>query len=383
MKENFTVSYLNSLPNAEKGKRYVVYDKKIPQLSVRVTDAGTKSFLIQKRQGSSILKITLGKFPQMTIDQARKKCLEQLSSLASGKNPNVEKRNLRKEITLGDLFKIYMERYSKIKKISWKYDEVEIPKFLSKWFGRKISDISKTNVLKLHEEITRNNGSYQANRLLERLKSMYNRAIEWGWDGINPCNGIKKNREYKRDRFVKPKEFPSFFEALQSEESAVARNYIWLSLLTGARKSNVLAMRWEDIDFELKVWKIPQTKNGDPLNVPLTEEAITILKSIEQVSEWVFPSPKDINKHFVDPKKAWHRILKKAGINDLRIHDIRRTLASYQAIAGAPLNIIGKSLGHKTSAATEIYARLTTDPVRSSMEKATQMMLSYDKKEKE
>lgn len=378
-KINFTKAYLENLPNAEKGKRYMVYDTNIPQLAIRVTDNGTKSFLIQKRVKSSHVKITLGRFSEMTIAQARSKAMEVLHGLVVGQNPNDEKNKLRREITLKELFHEFMERYSKKQKKSWLYDEREIPRFLSKWFNRKISDVTKLQVQKLHEQIGAESGIYQANRVLERLKSMYNRAIEWGWDGQNPCNGVKKFKEIKRDRFLQPQEFPAFFQSLEEETNIEAKNYIWLSLLTGARKANVLAMRWEEIDFNRKLWHIPETKNGESLDVPLVDEAINRLLELRKNSdsEWVFPSPTSKTGHLQDPKKAWKRVLDRAEIKDLRLHDIRRTLGSYQAITGASLNIIGKSLGHKTVAATQIYARLNDDPVRDSMQTAVTKMLEY------
>lgn len=375
--ENFTVEFLNSLPAAEKGKRYAVHDIKIPQLSIRVTDAGTKSFSMAQRLKDKTIRIVLGKYPAMTIAQARQAAVKQLTELSAGKNPNEGKRQFRQEKTLGDLFKEYMERYSKKTKRSWIYDEREIPKFLSHWFSRKISDITQQQIRKLHEEISENNGVYQANRMLERIKSMYNRAIEWGWDGKNPAVGIKKNKEVKRDRFLLPAEFPAFFKALNEEENEVARNYIWMSLLTGARKSNVLSMRWDEIDFKRAIWRIPETKNGDPLDVPLIGKAMEILNGIPRTCEWVFPNPESKTGHFQDPKKAWARILDRAGIKDLRIHDIRRTLGSYQAITGASLTIIGKSLGHKSTDATQVYARLHDDPVRASIDTAVNKMLEY------
>ena len=133
---------------------------------------------------------------------------------------------------------------------------------------------------------------------------MYNRAIEWGWDGTNPCNGIKKFKEIKRDRFLQPQEFPAFFEALEEEYNTQAKNYIWLSLLTGARKANVLAMRWDEIDFGRNLWHIPETKNGESLDVPLVEEAVRRLKAIQETSdsEWVFPSSTSSTGHLQDPK---------------------------------------------------------------------------------
>lgn len=375
MRINFTKTIIDNLrPNS---KRYKIYDETVPKLALIVTEKGTKSFTVIKRTASEPIKVTIGHYPDVTIQQARTQAISILKEIAEGKNPNEKKRKFRQEMTLKELFDMFMERYSKRVKKSWKYDEREIPKHLGCWFNRKISTITKPQVQKLHEKISMENGMYQANRTLERLKSMYNRAIDWGWDGTNPCNGIKKNKEVKRDRFLRPDELPRFFTALQNETNEVARNYIWMLLLTGARKTNVLAMRWDEIDFELQMWRIPDTKNGEPVNIPLTRLAMQLLKSIKHESEWVFPSSTSSAGHLQDPKKAWNRILKQAEIENLRIHDIRRTLGSYQAITGASLHVIGKSLGHKSSISTQIYARLTTDPVRASMETATNKMLEY------
>ena len=377
MRINFTKTVIDNLMPTQ--KRYKIYDVTIPKLAVIVTEKGTKSFVVIKRTATESIKVTIGHYPDVTIQQARTQAIFILKEIAEGKNPNEKKRKFRQEMTLKELFDMFMERYSKRTKKSWKYDEREIPKHLGCWFNRKISTITKPQVQKLHEKISIENGMYQANRTLERLKSMYNRAIDWGWDGTNPCNGIKKNKEVKRDRFLRPDELPRFFTALQNETNEVARNYIWMLLLTGARKTNVLAMRWDEIDFELQMWRIPDTKNGEPVNIPLTSLAMQLLKSIKHESEWVFPSSTSSAGHLQDPKKAWNRILKQAEIENLRIHDIRRTLGSYQAITGASLHVIGKSLGHKSSISTQIYARLTTDPVRASMETATNKMLEYRK----
>jgi integrase len=277
--------------------------------------------------------------------------------------------------TLGELFDEFMNRYAKLEKKSWIYDEREIPKFYGDWFNHKISSLTKQQIQKRHEEIRAKNGLYQANRALERLRAMYNKAIEWGWDGINPTNGIKKYREVKRDRFLLANETRAFFTALDMEENEVARNYFYMALFTGARKTNVLEMRWDQIDIKNAIWRIPDTKNGEPVVVSLIQPAVELLGKIPKESEWVFPNQRSASGHFEDPKKPWARILERAGIENLRIHDIRRTMGSWQALTGASLTIIGKSLGHKSTDATQIYARLSNDPVRDSMNTAIDKLM--------
>lgn len=378
---NFTIAYIDGLKPAEGGRRYTVYDKGCPSLGLRITDTGNKSFFVMKKlKGSNrVVRVTLGKYPIMTIAQAREASMEEVRAISKGINPNDDKKRFRQEATLGDLFKEFMERYSKPEKKSWIYDQREIPKFYEDWFSRKISDITKQQIQKRHEEIKKENGLYQANRSLERLRAMYNKAIEWGWDGNNPTNGIKKYKEVKRDRFLLANESKAFFSALDEEDSVLARNYFYMALFTGARKTNVLEMRWDQIDIKNAIWRIPDTKNGEPVVVPLIKAALDLLKHIPKESEWVFPNSRSVSGHFEDPKKAWMRILTKAGIKNLRIHDIRRTMGSWQALTGASLPIIGKSLGHKSTDATQIYARLSNDPVRNSMTTAiTKLMENKD-----
>lgn len=370
---NFTKSYLDNLKPAEKGKRYVVYDTTRPELSIRVTDTGNKSFLIQKRLNNKIIKITLGKYPVLSISQARTQALKELHKLTTGVNPNEEKKKINQELSLGDLFNEYMERYSRVFKKSWKYDEREIPKFLSHWFKKKIPDISRQDIQRMHEKIRDTNGLYQANRILERLKSMYNKAIEWGYEGANPANRIKKFKEVKRDRFLQPEELRRFFEAIEEHHSQQVKDFIHIALLTGARKTNILEMKWSEIDFRNKTWRIPETKNGEPHIANLPPQAIKILERLkgERVNEFIFPSANSRSGHLEDPKRAFKSICKKAEVEDLRIHDLRRTFCSYQAIQGTSMLIIGKSAGHKDMKSTEVYSRLSQDPIRESVYKAT------------
>jgi integrase len=425
---NFTKRSLLALDTPPKGKRAYYRDTVVKGLILDVRSSGSKSFYLYKFLNGKPERIFLGIFPDLTVENARDAATIHRSSIAQGKNPQDEKRKIRNEMTFEELFHEYMERYSKIHKKSWQYDEREVRKFLSHWFSRKLSDITKSEIRLLHEKIYNENGLYQANRILERIRAMYNKAIEWEWDGVNPAVGIKKYKEKSRDRFIQPNELPLLFNALEEDENEVAKDYFLMSLMTGARKSNVLAMRWEQVNWHQKQWRIPDTKNGESVIVPLIDQAMDILerRKNKAKNDFVFEG-EGAKGYLADPKHAWERIRQKAtlelwklnkdydaliqlvedrlrvqdnygytivklikevqkeaqykninlptGLLDLRIHDIRRTLGSYQAITGASLPIIGKTLGHKNSQSTAIYARLNLDPVRDSMSKAVGAML--------
>ena len=214
------------------------------------------------------------------------------------------------------------------------------------------------------------------------LRCMFGKAIEWGWKGENPATNIKPFKEHKRERFLQPEEVPNFFNALGEEPDETFRDFFFLALLTGARRSNVQAMKWEEINFPAATWTIPdsKSKSGESVTVALTVTALGVLENrkASSKSEWVFPGDGKTG-HLIEPKTAWKRILERAGIENLRIHDLRRTLGSWQAAAGTSLPIIGKSLGHKSLAATAIYSRLNIDPVRASVNKATDALLEAAK----
>lgn len=267
-----------------------------------------------------------------------------------------------------------------------------------------------------------------ANIAVRLMRALFNKAIEWElWNKQNPAKGIKLFPEDSRERFLQPDELPRFFQAVADEPNETIRDYIVMSLLTGARRANVLAMRWDQVNLERGEWRIPTTKSGKPHTVPLLAEAVEILKHRQQTTKngYVFAGP-GAKGQLIEPKKGWRRILERAElyqltdwiaaeegwtqqqvdaaktavdyrkalkearaavkalgkdpaaarIKDLRIHDLRRTLGSWQAATGASLPMIGRTLAHKNVSTTAIYARLNLDPVRASMQKAMTAILA-------
>jgi integrase len=238
---------------------------------------------------------------------------------------------------------------------------------------RDVETISRRDVQDWFDEIAKEKGEQGATRALNLLSAVINWALkrELIPDIKNPCIHIDRFPQTSRSRFLSSEEFQTFINALENE-SPQMRDFFWLCLLTGARKGNVQSMRWSELDLGLKIWKIPANKfkNGDDQNIPLIEQALNILehrKIVAVKSEWVFPSTGKTG-HLMEPKRAWTRILKRAGLDDLRIHDLRRTMGSYLAINGASSYVIGQVLGHKDARSTATYARLNLTVGRSAME---------------
>ena len=224
-------------------------------------------------------------------------------------------------------------------------------------------------------------GVTTANQALTLVGTIYRWAAEPQrayFVGVNPATGHAIFPTQERERFLQPTELAPFFNALAVEPSETMRDFILLALLTGARRSNVAAMAWADVDLDRAEWRVAGEfmKNGKPQTITLTPEAVEILRArkLANKSRFVFPSAKAKSGHIEDPRRAWVRVLRASALTDLRLHDLRRTLGSWQARTGASMILIGKSLNHKDQASTAIYARLDLDPVRQSVDRATSAM---------
>lgn len=373
---------IEALPPASPGKRdtYSIQDHK--GLELRVTPNGVKTFSLVKRvKGGVPERVTLGKFGEVPLEQVKSKALINLAAMADGKSVAGRNRLTRSQVTLKELFDDFLEHrqnrrgayLSEVTKRGYRYD---FQNHLSKLQNRQLSAIRDTDLDTLHKRIGKNHKT-GANRVLALVSSLYSYAIERKfYQGPNPAQGIRKFPEDSRERVVQPDEMPRFFQAVLDHPNATIRDYVLISLLTGARRANVLAMRWEEVSLDRGEWRIPFTKGGTSHTVALSAPAIEILKARKEAvdSEFVFPGTGK-SGHLAEPKNGWNAIRKSAGLSDLRLHDLRRTLGSWQANAGASLHIVGRSLGHKSAQSTQIYARLNLEPVRASVDNATTLML--------
>jgi integrase len=372
----FTEAKIKALTTPASGRAWH-YDTKASGLCVCRTAAGGCSFYFYKWLNGRPVRMLLGKWPDISVDQARKAASTAMGQIAAGRDPEAERRQRRQEPTIKNLWDHWLLYAKAHKKPNSVYeDELKYNKFLNPWSSRRLSSIRKADVQSLHSKVGVENGVYQANRLLALVRSMFNKAEEIGHRGDNPAKNIKLFREQSRDRFLQPDELKAFFAALESEVPLV-RDFYMMLLLTGARRSNVESMRWSDVDLQAAYWRIPETKAGMPVVIPLVAPALTILMVRAESangSEWVFPGRK--GKHIANPKGAWIRIVKGAGVSDVRPHDLRRSLGSWMAGQNVSLPIIGRALGHKTAVATMVYSRLSLDPVREAVDRATAAMLA-------
>lgn len=407
MKLEFTEIALDKLPIPASGWRYHQDHggrKSVKGLALGVGSTGSKTFYLYRKIEGKPERIRIGPYPDLSIEKARDRADELNRDIAKGTNPAQSKREHRAEMTLGEAFDLYIERHAKLNNVKrWPEVQAQFNRYLGKidptarkprgrapekpdcavdWTGRKLSAIKKTDVSSLHSSIGSAGHRTQANRIVEIVSAIYGRLMHWSlYDGPNPAAEIEPYKETKRRRFLKAGELPKFFATLATDENQNFKDYALLSLLTGARQDNVVSMAWVDVDLDEGIWQIPDTKNGEPQTVPLVPEAAAILKARrpkdndEMKSPWVFPAARSQSGHMYAPKKRWAALLDRAGLEDLTMHDLRRSMGSWQARTGSSLLTIGKSLGHKSASATMIYAHLDVDPVRASMEKAASAML--------
>lgn len=460
---NFTKDRIEGVALPLKGQRITRYDESVPKLAIRVTSTGTRTFYVIKRTlTEGVVFHKLGIYPEMTIEQARKLAAVALAEFARGDNPAKTRRIRRDEMTVEDLHKEYLAEVTAKRK---RPDMIEgvWKRYLRHWGNRKLSALTHQEIARWHrtmpakiqearaelrkqieagEPMKRGingrevSGTRTANMALKQLRTMFAFAANKRIYNDDPTRGIELFKEKSRDRFLGAGELPRFFASLAEEDNDIMRHAFLLAILTGARRSNILEMRWSEIDLDAGLWRIPDTKNGTPQTVTLTTEAIETLRSRKEKAEnkavFVFPG-NGTTGHAVEPKGAWRRIFDRdelaelakrinasgaafswpieniklathkgrnletlaqalerarrtadelnidragARLDDLRIHDLRRTLGSWQAKTGASLVIIGKSLNHKSHQSTAVYARLDLDPVRDSMQTATSALLA-------
>lgn len=362
--------------------QHIIWDDEVPGFGVRLYPTGKKSFVLSYRDNNRKSIMTIGSYSVLTIDAARKKARADLVGLNNGVNPLEERKKERQGKLVKDLCNAYIERHAANKK-SGTDDVSRIERFIvPEWGNLLVTNIKRADVAALHTKLGKH-GHYQANRIYSLLSKMFNLARVWGFvpeEHVNPCFGIEKYKEEKRDRFISHEEFPKLAQAINEELNQSVVAAIWLYLLTGVRKDELLTLKWADIDLERKELKLTDTKNGKPHYLPLSIAAIDVLNQIQRIDDnpYVIVG-KNAGCHLVNIDKPWQRIRKEAGLEDVRLHDLRRTVGSWLAQSGNSLHLIGKVLNHSNQSTTAIYSRFGQDNVRDALEQHGQKLTGMAK----
>jgi integrase len=371
----------------EAGQRFL-RDSQVTGLALRITP-GVKSWVWAGRVAThrdatgkkAYRRVTIGHFPEMGLAKARRLATGIRLEVEQGGDPEKVLRPMGDEATFEVLVKEYMERHARAHKRerSVRDDEYYLEKYVPKgWRQRTLSAISRDEVERLKLSLKRDRGPYPANHTVRLLRSMFNLARDWGMlKADNPAARVKLFKEERRERFLSPEELERVNRSLLEEPMWQWKAYFPLALLLGLRRSELLTLRWEDVDLTMQTLKLPQTKAGRPHLLPLPSPAVQIFEGLPSRghSEWVFPSDR-VDGHIVEPGKAWQRIRERAGVAQVRIHDLRHTLASWLIAQGYTLQLIGRALNHRQTSTTERYAHLALGPVREALERNAQLMMT-------
>jgi integrase len=354
-------------------------DDVIRGFALRLIATGAKSFVFEGRIKGRMRRFTIGRYPDLTVAIARQKALEIRAAIGRGEDPAEARVVEMRELSFAELAERYLRDYAiphkKARSVADDkyYLTHSIP---SAWQTRRLSDIERADIEQLHSRIARDHGKYAANHAIRLLRHMFNLARDWKMlMNDSPAARIRLFKEERRERYLTPEELVKLNDALRDEPDWRWRAYFPLALMLGTRRGELCAVRWEHVDLHQRTIRLPETKAGRPHLLPLPRAAIAILESSPSYSRtgWIFPS-KSSSGHIVEPAKAWQRIRKRAGVVDIRIHDLRHTLASWLVGAGYNLSLIGRALNHSQVATTERYAHLALDPVREALERNADLM---------
>lgn len=371
--------------------RDVVYwDPEIRGFGLRVYPSGARIFVVQyKNAEDRSRRMTIGALGgKMTADRARNRAKEILGTVAKGGDPVEERRKRKAGDTVRDLADRYLEEHAKPKKkpSSIKTDQRLLRLVILPELGRmKAVDVTRADVARMHHD--HRSTPVQANRAVSLLSKMMRLAERWGLrpDGSNPCRNIDRHPEKPRKRYLSPAEVARLGEALTAAERGDGKEHpsailaVRLLILTGCRRSEILQLRWSEVDFTRRVLALGDSKTGEK-DVPLGAPALELLARADRQEGNPFVCWGDTSRlpkrqddegphpagHFIGIDKSWRRIRAAAGLPGVRLHDLRHSFASFGVGRGLGLPIIGGLLGHSTPATTQRYAHLSDNPLRQA-----------------
>ena len=370
---NLTIRTINAAKPRDKD--YFLWDEALPSFGLRIKPSGVKSFVIQYRnRHNGSRRMTIGRYGVLSPERARQAAKKLLASVQEGADPASDRSAARTAPTVAELADQYMERHARPKKRarSAQSDASNLRLHALPALGKKVvTEVTRAEITDLHHSMRDTPGA--ANRVLALLSKMFNLAEKWGLrpDGTNPCRHVDRYAESKMERFLSDAELArlgkTMAEAERTQtESASVISAIRLLIFTGARLGEILDLTWEQVDFQGNCLRLRESKSGPKL-IYLNPPALEVLQALERREDSDFVIPGRLaGRKLAPPQRAWHRIRARAGLEGVRLHDLRHSFASVGAARGLSLPMLGALLGHTQSATTERYAHLSDDPVRQA-----------------
>jgi integrase len=352
-KQRLTDTTIRNL-KPEPGKQYERWDSDVTGLGVRVSPQGTKSFVFVYRLGTRQRRMTVGQYPGLSLKEARSKAREYRQLVFQGRDPAEEKKDQRRNVFAFDEFvRHFIQTYGKPKNRTWEESERLLARYFVKvWRKRDIRQIKKADVTNVIDAIVAQGNPTSANRAFAQIRKLFNWAVERGYLESSPCQGLKAPaKSNSRERVLSDDEIAAIWTAAERMDYPFG-TVVKLLLLTGQRRDEVASMRWDEIDLDDGLWTLPADRNKSNRAhvVPLTPQAIAILKNVPRAHEvLVFPARGRDNS--VSGFSKWKRKLDTlSGVSDWTLHDIRRTVSTGLAELGVRIEVTERILNHKTGA---------------------------------
>jgi len=370
-------------------KDRVLWDSTMIGFGARISPLGKVSFILMYRHQGRRRKLTLGRYGSITLFQAKEQAKNYMGEILGGEDPAGKKRELQTGFTIKDLCKHYIEHYAPSKK-SGSEDIRNMNKYVIPRIGfLKVAAVSYHDILKFHREIE---AKITANRCLSLVSKLFSLAKEWKFidsNTVNPAQGIKKNSEHSRNRYIRDDEMPRLITEIINYPDPVISGALQISLFTGVRQARVMSLEWSDINFDAKLLYERNSKTAktekEVFSHPLTTNSVEVLLSLPRKDKYLFLDGVSRAHQTKRLRRAWKEIKMKAGINEaegqeLWLHDLRRTLGSWLVKNNYSTNIAKQALNHKSLQAAQRYQHINDgDTVRLALEDVTQKMLDSAK----
>jgi len=358
--------------------KITLFDSLTKGLTYEKRSSGSSTFFLRYTDNRGRTRyLKLGKASDITLSQARTLADKARNRIAMGEDPIEQKKIARQVPTFAQFIEgQYMPHVRSYKK-SWETDVSLLKNHLLPRFGtRYLDEITRQDIVKMHAD-RRASGAApgSANRLLIMMRYIFNLALRWEVPGIkgNPTKNVPLMAEdNKKERYLNEDEARRLYEAVCESENAMLKFVVPMLILTGARKREVLDAKWEDFDFDRRLWRIPTTKLGKPRHVPLSDGVMNLLASVPRLDgcQWAFANP-DKARPYRSVYSAWHTARTKADLADVRMHDLRHSFASLLINSGRSLYEVQKLLGHTQIKTTQRYAHLSTETLLAASNAAT------------
>lgn len=373
MAARLTDKLVKALASPKSGNR-ITYDTEIKGFGLRMTAGDARAFVLNYRVNGRERRYTIGAYPDWSVAAAREEARRLKREVAKGHDPMGQRHADRAAPFVADLADRYMREHA-VRKVARAQadDRSMIEKIILPAIGRlKVYEVRRTDIDQLHREVSQTR-PIRANRLAQLLSKMFALAIRWEYRLDNPVQGLHRNPEPKRTRYLSGEELQRLTAVLADHPNRQSANVIRLLLLTGARRGEMLNATWDQFDLAAGIWIKPSahTKQRKEHRVPLSAAARQLLSAMKTdagESPYLFPG-RVPGEPLREIKSFWTRVCRQAGLEDFRIHDLRHTYASILASAGLSLPVIGALLGHTQPNTTARYSHLFDDPLREATER--------------